>query len=289
MSCVNTATRSRTRRGAETTSLDLAGRTAIVTGASRGIGLAVAQRFAEVGANVVVTFRKQDSADAAAARLGNALGFAAHAADVDAARRCVDVTLKCFGSVDILINNAGVTVGLRHRLPSPCSAGRTVDLPMSYEGNSTVSIELAHEFSFWLALNPAVDFGAGPMGRRTYFEVTSGAAAGERFNATAFGGGGDWVLLGPDNFARLDVRLQFKTADGALVYIRYFGLLELNAKVAEVMASGGSTTYADHYCRTTPRLETGDERYAWMNHSVFVARGRLLEEQKVEYEVYRVV
>jgi hypothetical protein len=37
-----------------------------------------------------------------------------------------------------------------------------------------MSLELAHEFSFWAALNPPVDFGAGPLGRRTYFEVTAG-------------------------------------------------------------------------------------------------------------------
>ena len=89
-------------------SLDLTGRTAIVTGASRGIGLAIAQRLAELGANVVVTSRKQESADAAAEQVGGrAIGVAAHAVDEDAAKRCVDLTLDRFGSIDILVNNAG--------------------------------------------------------------------------------------------------------------------------------------------------------------------------------------
>ena len=87
---------------------DLAGRTAIITGASRGIGLAIAQRVADAGANVVLTSRKQESADAAAAQVGaNALGVAAHAVDEDAAQRCVDLTLQRFGTIDILVNNAG--------------------------------------------------------------------------------------------------------------------------------------------------------------------------------------
>ncbi|EID16629.1 3-ketoacyl-(acyl-carrier-protein) reductase [Mycobacterium xenopi RIVM700367] len=87
---------------------DLTGRTAIVTGASRGIGLAVAQRLAQDGANVVLTSRKQDSADAAAAQVGgNALGVAAHAVEEAAAQRCIDIALERFGSVDILVNNAG--------------------------------------------------------------------------------------------------------------------------------------------------------------------------------------
>jgi NAD(P)-dependent dehydrogenase (short-subunit alcohol dehydrogenase family) len=86
----------------------LAGRTAIVTGASRGIGLAIAQGLAGAGANVVLTSRKQEAADAAAAQVaGNAIGVAAHAVDEAAAQRCVDLTVQRFGSVDILINNAG--------------------------------------------------------------------------------------------------------------------------------------------------------------------------------------
>ncbi|UXA08783.1 SDR family oxidoreductase [Mycobacterium sp. SMC-2] len=89
-------------------SLDLTGRTAIVTGASRGIGLASAQQLAAAGANVVLTARKQEAADEAAAQVdGNAVGVGAHAVDEDAARRCVDLTLERFGRVDILVNNAG--------------------------------------------------------------------------------------------------------------------------------------------------------------------------------------
>src|ERR1700753_3759532 len=87
---------------------DFNDRTAIITGGSRGIGLAIAQRLALGGANIVLTSRKQDSADAAAEKGGgNAIGVAAHAVDEDAARHCVDLTLDRFGSIDILVNNAG--------------------------------------------------------------------------------------------------------------------------------------------------------------------------------------
>lgn len=58
--------------------LDLSGRTAIVTGASRGIGLTAAQALAAAGANVVLTSRKQETADKAAARIvGSAIAFLA--------------------------------------------------------------------------------------------------------------------------------------------------------------------------------------------------------------------
>ena len=90
------------------TTPNLNGRTAIITGGSRGIGLAIAQRLALEGANIVLTSRKQESADEAAEQVGgNTIGVAAHAVDEDAARQCVDLTLDRFGSIDILVNNAG--------------------------------------------------------------------------------------------------------------------------------------------------------------------------------------
>jgi NAD(P)-dependent dehydrogenase (short-subunit alcohol dehydrogenase family) len=87
--------------------MDLNGKTALVTGASRGIGRAAATCLADLGANVILTARTQEAADAAAEKIGGAVGFAAHAADEDAARRCVDFAIQRFGSLDILVNNAG--------------------------------------------------------------------------------------------------------------------------------------------------------------------------------------
>lgn len=86
----------------------LAGRTAIVTGASRGIGLAAAAALHGAGANVVLTARTEEAARAAAASVGpRALGIGAHATDEDLARACVERTMEVFGTVDVLVNNAG--------------------------------------------------------------------------------------------------------------------------------------------------------------------------------------
>jgi hypothetical protein len=149
-------------------------------------------------------------------------------------------------------------------------------------------MELIHEFTFRADVGAPIVPGAGPYGTRMVMSVTGGWAKGDRISGTLTGAGADWVLIGPDGYARLDVRAQVTTDDGAALYLTYTGLLELSGAVLGVMANpDGETTFEDQYFRTTPRIETGDERYAWVNSSMFVARGRLVPGG-VEYEVFRV-
>jgi NAD(P)-dependent dehydrogenase (short-subunit alcohol dehydrogenase family) len=80
---------------------------ALVTGASRGIGLAIATTFAESGAKVMLSSRKQDALEKAAAAIdGDTAVHAANAGDIEAAEGAVAATLERFGGLDILVNNA---------------------------------------------------------------------------------------------------------------------------------------------------------------------------------------
>ncbi len=89
---------------------DISGRTAIITGASRGIGLAIATGFASVGANVVIASRKADACDVAADAIcaagGTALSVPTHVGDPLAIRSLVEATVERFGAIDIVVNNA---------------------------------------------------------------------------------------------------------------------------------------------------------------------------------------
>ncbi len=91
----------------------LAGRTAIVTGGTRGLGREIAFGFARAGANVVVASRKQDACDHVSAELAElgvkALGIATHVGDWSAVDRLVDAAYERFGSIDVLVNNAGMS------------------------------------------------------------------------------------------------------------------------------------------------------------------------------------
>ena len=88
----------------------LDGRTAIVTGASRGIGLAIAERLVADGARVAITARKPEALEAAVARLGadRAFAVAGNAADADHQREVVDSVVARWGRLDMLVNNTGI-------------------------------------------------------------------------------------------------------------------------------------------------------------------------------------
>lgn len=92
----------------------LDGKVAIITGASRGIGKAIAQNFVEMGATVCFTYMSSDEKARAlehelTANGGTARGFKSDAGDFEAAQKLSEEVVKEFGSIDILVNNAGIT------------------------------------------------------------------------------------------------------------------------------------------------------------------------------------
>lgn len=90
--------------------INLEGKVAIITGASRGIGLATAEAFLEAGAKVVMCSRKEDAIKSAAqsiASKGEVEGVACHAGKPDEIKALVAHTIRRFSKVDVLVNNAG--------------------------------------------------------------------------------------------------------------------------------------------------------------------------------------
>lgn len=92
---------------------DLSGRTAIITGGSRGLGREMALAFAECGADVVIASRKVENCEEVAAQIRamgrRALAVGYHAASWDDAQKLADTAIAEFGTVDILVNNAGMS------------------------------------------------------------------------------------------------------------------------------------------------------------------------------------
>ena len=133
---------------------------------------------------------------------------------------------------------------------------------------------------------PTRNTGAGPFGTRGLAVVTGGSFEGPRLKGTIWAGGGDWLLRGPDGVTRLDVRATFETGDGALIYVQYYGVNRPDGD-RPMPQPGEPSEYGDAYFMTTPRFETGDDRYAWLNGLVCVAEGKRTD-QGVAYRVYAV-
>ena len=149
---------------------------------------------------------------------------------------------------------------------------------------------LVAEFSFGTELT-IKDFGRGPFGHRQLVHGSGGGkVSGDRINGQLIAPGGDWYLIGDDGCGRLDCRANIKTDDDVLIYMQYTGVLvhtpELNALFAGGTEQAGQ---AAQYFFTTPRLETGSRKYAWVNRTVFLGQGRMSAGPRVDYTVYRVL
>ena len=92
------------------TSFDIKGKMALITGGSRGIGYAIAEKFVESGANVIIASRTQKDLDKAADTLsrdgGNVLPISVHAGEDDSIQSMVKQSIQQFGGIDIVVNNA---------------------------------------------------------------------------------------------------------------------------------------------------------------------------------------
>jgi 3-oxoacyl-[acyl-carrier protein] reductase len=111
----------------------LEGKTALVTGGSRGIGAAIARRLAADGADVAITYTK--GADAAASvvkeieRAGaRAIAIQADAADADASKAAVEKTLAAFGRLDVFVNNAGTAIPKKFEETTMRELDRVIDI-----------------------------------------------------------------------------------------------------------------------------------------------------------------
>ncbi len=111
----------------------LSGKVALVTGGSRGIGAAVAKRLAAEGANVAITYAKDASAASAVVKAieisgRKAIAIQADAADVDAVKAAVEMTVATFGGLDVLVNNAGTAIPKSFEETTMAEINRMIDI-----------------------------------------------------------------------------------------------------------------------------------------------------------------
>ncbi len=115
--------------------------------------------------------------------------------------------------------------------------------------------------------------GAVPHGTRVIAPIASGQFEGPRLRGKVLPGSGDWTLLRGDSVLELDLRVTLETDDGALIHMRSFGLRHGPPEVIAAIGRGEKVDPSTYYFRTTPRFETGHQKYAFLNRLLAVASG----------------
>lgn len=149
-------------------------------------------------------------------------------------------------------------------------------------------LELKHLADLAIDLGPPLELGDAPGGRRRIIPIVGGTVTGERLSGRILDGGADWQTVFADGSAELDTRYMIETGDGAIIDIRNFGYRHGPADVLAALARGEDVDPASYYMRTTPRFETGDPRYAWLNRTIVVGTGKR-EASAVKITLYEVL
>jgi hypothetical protein len=131
--------------------------------------------------------------------------------------------------------------------------------------------QLDYLFTFTATTAMSAVIPNGPSGTRVIVDASSGTVEGPKLSGTVKGPGGDWVTMRADGSMHLDVRVLVTTNDGAEIFVEYKG----------IGLDGGK------HITTAPMFQTGDERYAWLNSTVAVARGSVIDGG-VSYDVFAV-
>ncbi len=148
-------------------------------------------------------------------------------------------------------------------------------------------MKLVPLMTYYARLAQALPVGNSMYGNRLIVEVDGGEFNGPRLQGTLRRAAcADWLTMTED-YGHLDVRGTLETHDGAFIYVEYIGRVELTDKVRAALEGKGSTEFGESYFVTSPRMQTGDPRYRWVNNIVCVAQGKL-SPGRVDYQVFEV-
>ena len=146
---------------------------------------------------------------------------------------------------------------------------------------------LEHVCTLMVDLGPIRPMGTGRAGQRRIIPIVAGTVTGPALSGRILNVGADWQTIFPDGLAELDTRYAMETHDGATIEIINYGYRHGPADVIAAIARGEAVDPHSYYMRTHARLETGDERYGWVNTTLFVGTGAR-NESSVQVELFAI-
>ena len=122
--------------------------------------------------------------------------------------------------------------------------------------------------------SPIAEVGTGSFGNRQIYTIAYGSFERPRLKGKLLPGGGDAALVDANGVLRLDLHVTLQPDDGAYIYLQGNGVWRADP-TRPSRPEGEPADYGDMYIMGTPRVETGDERYKWLNEIVCVAEGKM--------------
>ena len=146
---------------------------------------------------------------------------------------------------------------------------------------------LEHVCDLDVQLDPIREMGGGRAGQRRIIPIVGGSVSGPALSGRVLSLGADWQTVYADGMAELDTRYAIETNDGATIEIINYGYRHGPTDVLQALAQGEAVSPDRYYMRTHARLETGDERYNWVNRTLFTGVGAR-QSQSVLIRLYAI-
>ncbi|KAH8422349.1 DUF3237 domain-containing protein [Aspergillus melleus] len=144
---------------------------------------------------------------------------------------------------------------------------------------------LTHLFTLRCAVSPPMEIGTGPYGRRRCVPIESGTVYGKYLNGEVVPGGADFMLVETDQTTHVNTNYVIKTDDGAFLYIRTEGTRAGPPEVLQALMDGGPVDPSQYWFHLHVKIETGHEKYKWLNNRVIVGRATRAKSE-VAYDAY---
>ncbi|TAN19761.1 MAG: DUF3237 family protein [Chitinophagaceae bacterium] len=128
------------------------------------------------------------------------------------------------------------------------------------------------------------------LGERLCWQVAEASLTGENIHARSTMAGTDWMRLGKDGIRRADNRIQFVTIDHEPILFSYDNAIIKPSDIFfKAWEEGKGSNFEDQYMRISPRFQTAEGKYSWLEQNIFIGIGRLFGHKQIIYEIFMVL
>lgn len=134
-------------------------------------------------------------------------------------------------------------------------------------------MKIREAFTMDIHVASPLDIGQTAKGARKVISILGGTIKGKDVDGTILPGGADYQLIRSDGIAEIEAFCTLMMSDGTLIYMKNHGYRHGSKEVLSRIAQGEIVSSDEYYFRTTPTFEVENEKYSWLNRTIFVGKG----------------